>query len=191
VAPVTGAGTEAISRAVSRRLKMADTDKIVYIKAEQSDVDEIFGMYQAAIKHMRMSGIEQWDELYPDKCILLEDIHKNELTVGKREGKIVIAYVVNQEYDEEYTYGNWQYPDSHFCIIHRLCVHPDYQNQGLAQNAVLHIEKEYKEKGFETIRLDSFTKNPYAVTLYKKLDYAIVGHAEWRKGTFDLREKKL
>ena len=39
--------------------------------------------------------------------------------------------------------------------------------------------------------IDSYSKNPYAVRLYDTLGYAVVGHADWRKGRFDLREKKL
>ena len=39
--------------------------------------------------------------------------------------------------------------------------------------------------------IDSYSKNPYAIRLYDTLGYAVVGHADWRKGRFDLREKKL
>jgi len=48
-----------------------------------------------------------------------------------------------------------------------------------------------KELESDEIRLDSYSKNSYAVKLYDKLGYTVVGHACWRKGRFDLREKKL
>ena len=48
-----------------------------------------------------------------------------------------------------------------------------------------------KELESDEIRLDSYSKNSYAVKLYDTLGYAVVGHADWRKGRFDLREKTL
>ena len=83
------------------------------------------------------------------------------------------------------------YPDAKYCIIHRLCVNPEFQNRGLAAQAIQHIETECRKNGFDEIRLDSYSKNPYAIRLYDTLGYAVVGHADWRKGRFDLREKKL
>lgn len=152
---------------------------------------EILDMYKAAVKKMCFAGIDQWDELYPSESILKEDIHKEELVIGIMEGKIVIAYVINTESDKKYVNGKWNYPNSKYCILHRLCVNPLYQNMGLASKAMKYLEKDLKKKGFETIRLDSFTENPYAEKLYNKLEYYIVGQAIWRKGVFHLREKWL
>lgn len=166
-------------------------EEIIYKIAEESEIDEIFNMYRLAIQKMYEIGIDQWDEQYPDRQILTEDINKKELIVGKIKDKICLAYVINRDYDDEYKTCNWEYADSKFCIIHRFCVNPDFQNRGLARQTIPHIEKVCKKNGFETIRLDSFTKNPYATKLYDKSGYNIVGHAHWRKGKFDLREKKL
>ena len=166
-------------------------EKITYTIAEAGEIDEIFTMYQSAIQTMCKAGIEQWDEYYPDRQILTEDIAKKELYVGKMNGKLCLSYVINRECDEEYKSGHWNYPDAKYCIIHRLCVNPEFQNRGLAAQAILHIEAECRERGFDEIRLDSYSKNPYAIRLYDTLGYAVVGHADWRKGRFDLREKKL
>jgi len=166
-------------------------EHIIYTKAVVSDIEELVDMYTAAVVEMQASGIDQWDEIYPDRDVILEDIHREELTVGKKNGTIVLAYVINTEYDEQYANGAWKYPDSNYCIIHRLCVNPRYQNQGIAKKAILHIEDDSRDKGFDSIRLDSFSRNHFAQMLYEKLNYTVVGYAEWRKGRFELREKKL
>lgn len=105
--------------------------------------------------------------------------------------EIVAVYVLNQECDEEYQNGNWNYPNARYYIIHRLCVNPKFQNQGIARQVMQHIEKELQNKGIESIRLDAFTENPYSLKLYQSLGYAITGHADWRKGRFYLMEKSL
>lgn len=54
--------------------------------AKKSNLDKIFEMYTDAIKEMEKNNINQWDELYPDKEILEEDIEKQEMYVSWRKG---------------------------------------------------------------------------------------------------------
>ncbi|MOA35168.1 hypothetical protein D3C78_1565980 [compost metagenome] len=56
---------------------------------------------------------------------------------------------------------------------------------------MLLIEDLVKQMGLETIRLDAFSQNPYALRMYEKLHYRTVGEVQWRKGLFYLMEKKL
>ena len=111
--------------------------------------------------------------------------------VGKKNGKIALCFVLNEECDEEYKKAKWICPNARFCVIHRLCVNPDFQHQGLASQAMNHIEEFCKKAKYDSIRLDCFTQNPYSRKLYDKKHYAITGYADWRKGRFELREKKL
>ena len=140
---------------------------------------------------MENNDIHQWDEIYPDKAILAEDISKNLMYIGEIDNKIAVCFVLSEECDEEYKNGAWKYPDARFSVIHRLCVNPDFQNQGIAAKTLEYIENLCKSQGYEAIRLDCFTKNPYSIRLYEKAGYSITGYADWRKGRFELREKKL
>ncbi len=56
---------------------------------------------------------------------------------------------------------------------------------------LLHIEKQIKEMGYQSIRLDVFTENPFAQRLYLHNGYEPRGYANWRKGRFDLMEKRI
>ena len=160
-------------------------------KASAGDIDAIFSVFKDAIAEMDRNGIPQWDELYPDRAILAEDISKNELFVGTLHGEIASVFVLNSECDEAYENGVWQYSDASFCVVHRLCVNPKFQNRGIGLETMRHIESELKSGGVESVRLDAFTLNPHALRLYDKLGYVRVGTADWRKGRFWLMEKKL
>ena len=162
-----------------------------YFKADISQLDEIFSVYSNAIIAMEKDNIPQWDEIYPDKTILEEDISKNQMYIGKIDNEIAVCFVLSEECDEEYKNGKWQFPDSKFCVIHRLCVNPVFQNQGIATKTMEYIEKLCKSEGYDSIRLDCFTENPYSRRLYDKAGYSVVGYADWRKGRFELREKKI
>lgn len=160
-------------------------------RATKDDFEEIFQIYQSAIKKMNEQNIPQWDEFYPDRQTLQEDMQKNQMFIGKKNGPIAVCFVLNEECDEEYKNGKWICPQSHFCVIHRLCVNPDFQNQGIATKTINYIEDFCRFQKYESIRLDCFTQNPYSRRLYDKCGYVITGYADWRKGRFELREKKL
>jgi len=70
-------------------------------------------------------------------------------------------------------------------------VNPKYQNKGIAKATLLHIEKELKKQNVEAIRLDVFSQNLFAISLYLNNGYKKVGNVYWRKGEFYLLEKKL
>ncbi|MFA9376045.1 MAG: GNAT family N-acetyltransferase [Lachnotalea sp.] len=166
-------------------------DNIEFRKAEEQDLNAVFLVFTDAIDEMIRHNILQWDELYPDRNILYNDIQSRQLYIGMIEDKIASVFVLNQECDEEYTDGNWEYPNATYYVIHRLCVNPHFQNRGIGLTTMKHIHKEMKQIGIETIRLDSYTLNPYAVKMYTKLGYNKVGYVNWRKGRFYLMEKKL
>lgn len=160
-------------------------------KAEFADLNTIVDIFKDAIKKMDENNIYQWDEIYPNEEILQQDILENQMYVGIKDNIIVSAAVVNDEFDEEYKDGNWQYDNSKFAIVHRLCVNPIYQNQRIGKDTMIMIESLLLKKGVQSIRLDAFSQNPNALSMYETLGYKKVGEAKWRKGLFYLLEKKL
>ena len=164
---------------------------MTFERAVPSDLPEVLRLFQAATKHMDEQGIPQWDEVYPNREVLSEDISRGELTVGRIGGKIACVFVLSARHDDEYAQGRWRYPESRFCVLHRLCVHPDFQHRRIAARAMDFIEDALRESGFETIRLDAFSQNPYALRLYESRGYEKIGEVRFRKGLFYLYEKKL
>ena len=164
---------------------------MVYRLAEEREIESIFKIVAAAIVEMENNGVFQWDSIYPSKEDFLNDIQKKSLFVGILDQDISVVFTINKECDEQYQNGSWSYPDAEYRIIHRLCVDPKYQNQGIAKEVLDHIENELRQRGVEAIRLDVFCNNPYALSLYRNKGYEEVGTAYWRKGRFYLMEKHL
>ena len=162
-----------------------------YCKADIKQTEEVFSVFSAAIINMEKQEIHQWDEVYPDKATIAEDIARNQMYIGKIDNNIAVCFVLSEEYDEEYKNGQWKWPEARFCVIHRLCVSPDFQNQGIAAKTLNYIENLCKSQGYDSIRLDCFTENPFSRKLYDKAGYSVVGYADWRKGRFELREKLI
>ena len=165
--------------------------ELEFILAQEKDLDIIMTLFTDAIDKLNRNGINQWDSTYPDRNTLKEDIMKKQLYIGLFKETIISAYVITQEYDEQYDNCSWKFPNSTFSIIHRLCINPMFQNKGYGTLTVMHIENQLKRKGVEYIRLDVFPLNTSALKMYEKLGYSKVGIAKWRGLEFYLMEKKL
>lgn len=120
-----------------------------------------------------------------------KDTLKKQMYVGIKDNIIASVVVINKEFDEDYENGKWEYDTTNFAVVHRLCVNPIYQNQNIWKNTLIMIESLLQKEQVESIRLDTFSENPYALKMYEALGYKKVGEANWRKGLFYLLEKKL
>lgn len=147
-------------------------------------------MYSAAIVGLFASGINQWDNEYPSPEIIKMDICNKQMTIGIVDSKIVVAFTLNQECDEQYLNGDWK-NDTSFLVIHRLCVTPDLQKTGIAKHTMQYIEYLCKADFIKSIRLDTFIENRISTSMYLKIGYKVVGTADWRKGKFQLMEKEI
>lgn len=162
---------------------------IIYRKPTLDEVFKIYQHYVRVINSMQENGIDQWDELYPNSADIAADIAAGDLIVGEEDGKLILAFAVNGECEEEYDACPWEYPDEPYIVVHRLAVNPKYQRQGMAKAAMGYVENEAKEKGIRTIRLDTFCENPAGKALYESLGFKTIGYAHWRKGEFQIMEK--
>jgi ribosomal protein S18 acetylase RimI-like enzyme len=164
--------------------------KLKFRKAEEKDINLIFDFVKLAIADLDSDDIPQWDEIYPSKNEFINNFKRDELYVGLLDEKPVITFALSKE-DEGYESGNWKYSDDSFIVIHRLIVNPKYKNQGIATKALLESFKIAREKGYKSMRLDVFTKNPKPQHLYRKMGFKDVGFVDYRKGRFILMEKNL
>ena len=164
---------------------------MVYRLAKKSDIDDVVKLVKAAIVQMEADGIYQWDDIYPAKEDFINDIEKKSLYLAIDSKKLAAIYVISAESDEAYKNAAWENNDESAYILHRFCVSPDYQNKGIGKEVLAHIETQIYEMGYKSIRLDVFTENPYAQRLYRKSGYIVRGYADWRKGRFELMEKKI
>ena len=81
----------------------------MFRKATPEDLEEIWSFVSVAIIRMEEHGIFQWDDCYPMKEDFQEDINKNQLYVGRIDGRIAVVYALNQECEEDYKNGDWKY----------------------------------------------------------------------------------
>ena len=160
-------------------------------KATAGDRDAIVALVYAVVERLNQSGIPQWDEAYPNETDVDDDLAKHQLYIARNGEKIAGIITLNKESDPAYQNGTWEYNGPDYWVVHRQCVSPDMQGQGIGRQMMDLAETMLRESGVKSLRLDAFSQNPHALRLYQKLGYRVAGEAVWRKGLFYLMEKNI
>ncbi|GMO39340.1 MAG: GNAT family N-acetyltransferase [Termitinemataceae bacterium] len=160
-------------------------------KIEIGQTEKVIDIFKKAIKKMIANGIFQWDEIYPSEKDLTDDIKRGEM-YGLVNGEEILAVIVyNQESDDEYVKGKWEYTGDNYAVLHRFCVNTDCQGRGIGTQMFSMIGSLLQSRGFKAIRFDAFPQNPVSLKIYEKLGYKKAGEINLRKGVFNLYEKLL
>jgi GNAT superfamily N-acetyltransferase len=161
--------------------------------ATADDLDALVRLLGDCVADMRARGLDQWDEVYPQRDTLAADLAGGTLYRATRAGggALIGALTLNQHQDPEYAEVPWQFGAPPIAVVHRLMVHPDVQRTGLGRFLMGFAERRAWELGFRTLRLDTLVANDRALALYRALGYREPGQVRFRKGLFTCFEKAL
>lgn len=136
---------------------------ISFRKAEPKDFDEIVVLYNLVIK----TTYTTWDENYPSKTMLEEDIANGNLFVIISEGKVVGAASVNtcKAVEDKCKVGSFA----------RICTSPKCQGKGYGTKFVKFLEDYFLDAGCNKIILRVSTKNAAAIKMYTRCGFQNVG----------------
>ena len=160
--------------------------------AEQRDLEDLVGLLADCMREMRARGLDQWDEIYPDRSTLQTDVDARTLYVASTPVlPLAGAFTLNQRQDPEYAAVAWQIAGAPIAVVHRLMVHPAAQGAGVGRQLMHLAEGEAHRLGFRVLRLDTLVANDRALALYRGLGYREAGPVRFRKGLFACFEKVL
>jgi ribosomal protein S18 acetylase RimI-like enzyme len=151
-------------------------------KGQPADIPEIMALISAAVKAMHARGLYQWNDEYPNREIITGDVAAGTLYKINNGKTLAGVVVLNEESVPHYASLKWATDDPHPLIVHRLCIHPDFQGRGLAKKLMSFAEEYALKQGYRNIRLDTSTVNQTALGLYDRLGYRRVGIISFRPG---------
>ena len=140
-------------------------------KATTEDIDAILSVTSACAARMISKGILQWSEEYPNKEIFENDLSKNWLYVVVESNKTIGSITITSEMDEVYKSVKWLTITSNNLYIHRLAIDPKMQGKGYAQKLMSFAENYGKQNNYNSIRLDTFSKNTRNQKFYEQRGY--------------------
>jgi ribosomal protein S18 acetylase RimI-like enzyme len=160
--------------------------------ATEADVDAVMDLVRACIARMREQGIEQWDEVYPDRATIAADVSVGALYIASfGDASWAGVFTLDDREDPRWAVARWTITGTRIGVVHRLMVDPRQQGRGLARQLMQLAEARARSLGYGAIRLDCYSQNPQALRLYQGLGYLDAGGAQLRKGLFRCLEKSL
>jgi len=99
-------------------------------QAKLDDLPRIIDIIDSAKKTLKDRGVDQWQQGYPNKEILEQDIQEGISFVLLLNGRVVGSAALQQGYDKNYqdmNSGSWDDDsDVTYSIIHRIAIEADH-----------------------------------------------------------------
>ena len=159
-------------------------------QASPADIDAVM----ENIRDVREAGLTDWDEVYPAREHIGEDVENGALYLLRApQGDIVAsiaAYFDDAEFERDTASAGFA-KAAHSYSLFRLCVRADLQGRGLGFQLVSHVIERAKSLGCDFIRLLASEGNIPANRLYEKLGFRKLGKVRLYEWDFLAYEKQL
>lgn len=136
-----------------------------------SDLPQIKKLTEKCAEAMKLMDIFQWNEDYPSRQRLENDILKQELYILEEEKVLLGIVALTSEMDEEYIPVNWLTRNHQNLYIHRLASNPNHWGEGIGRKLMDFAENFASKNGFVSVRLDTFSQNQRNQIFYEKRGY--------------------
>lgn len=162
--------------------------------ATHSDIESILSIVRSAQLSLKELGIDQWQDGYPSKGVIVEDITQGVGYVICSDAGAVVGYeaivLTGEEAYNQIADETWNTPDS-YVVVHRLCVSGDCRRCGVAQELMAYAAKYAVENGVNAFRIDTHKGNVRMLSLLHKLGFKHVGIVRYDSGERDAFDMNL
>ena len=149
--------------------------------ATKQDLYRIIEITRACAAFMISKNIFQWNEHYPNIETFEKDVDNQTLYVIESDLVVIGCIVISDYMDDFYSKVKWITPNNKNIYLHRLAVHPNYQGKGYAKQ-LMNFSFDFAQKNnFISIRLDTFSGNPFNNIFYPKFGFKKLGKIYFRK----------
>jgi GNAT superfamily N-acetyltransferase len=134
--------------------------EVVFIPAQEKDLAVAMDIINSAKKLLRDSGVDQWQNGYPDETSILQDIHSGKGFFIEKNGEKLGYLCVDYDGEPAYEHlkGEWGTPEP-YVVVHRMAFAPAARGKGLTE-AVFHIVEEMsRARGVHAFRVDTDDDN--------------------------------
>lgn len=137
-----------------------DKDMVELRAAGTNEVQTATTIIDAAKRHLKEQGIDQWQTGYPDDACI-----KRDLEAGKGffvvENGAILGYLC-VDYDGEPAYdqmqGTWNTSEN-YVVVHRMAFAASARGKGISSSVFQLVEKMSKQRGITSFRVDTDEDN--------------------------------
>ncbi|NBH15297.1 GNAT family N-acetyltransferase [Lachnospiraceae bacterium] len=151
-------------------------------EAKNAELQEIMSFYNMMCEELGKKDFlpEGNKGGFPSLDMVVSAIKNRELYIGKEDGIIMAAYIMNNDADPVYDTVKWQLnvPKEQASVLHALRVHPSFGGKGYASQLVVHSIEMAKKKGQKVIRLDCIEGNSVPHRMYHNHGFQYIDTVE-------------
>jgi len=138
------------------------------INTQLSDLGHIFELFEHSINYQERKGYPVWRNY--DKNAIIKDIE------DKNQYKVVIdskaAIVFSVRYSDKIIWRDLDKGNSIY--LHRIVVNPEFKGQKLFGTILDWAIEHSKQKGLNSIRMDTWAANPTIINYYKSFGFIFI-----------------
>jgi ribosomal protein S18 acetylase RimI-like enzyme len=146
-------------------------------RATCNDLLEIMRIIEQGRESLRLAGIPQWQDGYPNKDVITADNEHENSYVLDMDGKILgtTALVFGEDLNYKRIFeGTWLTAEP-YGAIHRIAVDSDRKGQGLAKILVQATEEICKARGVFSLRVDTHKDNKAMQKMLERSGFTYCG----------------
>lgn len=156
------------------------------VQAAQTQADTILHLLEQARLRMHASGIPQWDETYPNRDLIQQDIDRQTAYVYRRAGEVGGYFVLSFAREPAYARiqdGHWRNANA-YGVIHRLALADAMVGHGVAQEMFAFAKKQAAARGIYDLRTDTHAVNIPMQKALQKAGFQYCGIITLADGSF-------
>ena len=144
-----------------------------------NDVDKIIEIIDHAKIYLASLNIDQWQNGYPNKTEIENDILNGESYVVFNEQNEIVAtamFTVTPEPTYKIIDGNWITDElKKYGVVHRLAIKKEYKKMGIATFMFEQFHELLKKQNINSLKIDTHEQNLGMQSLIQKLGYQYCG----------------
>lgn len=150
-----------------------------FLKSSRKKLEHIIKIIGEAQEYLAIQNINQWQNGYPNKETILNDIKNNESYIITTKESVIIGTAMFST-KKEPTYksieGQWiTKSDSKYGVIHRMAISNKYRKKGVAKFIFEKCEQQLIKSEINSMRIDTHEDNLGMQRLLLKLKYLYCG----------------
>ncbi len=149
-------------------------------KTEARDLEALMPLFEEARATIAQLGIDQWQNGYPNRDVILSDIERSQSHCVFADGEICGTFALISDgeptYNEIYD-GKWLtgYGKEHYFAIHRVAISVKQRGKGISTEIISFCAEKARAAGKISLRIDTHKGNVVMRRMLEKHGFSHCG----------------
>ncbi len=153
-------------------------------RGKERDLERVMELVADAQNWLRKQNVDQWQDGYPTRELILSDILGGENYIVELNGVVIATAVISFAGEPTYSEikGKGWKNDNSYAVVHRIAVSDTCRRMGIAKEFLYFAEELCAERGVADIRIDTHCDNKAMRALLRKMGYTHCGRITLASG---------